>query len=123
MRRDRPAVAMPRALLAVGAALLVSQLAFYLAAYGSLGTHLGLYRYMLYAAPLLFVGAWGPFWSLRVATRLGWSLWPVQLAQFGFSVLAAALGIVVLRREWPDWRIGLGLLLVTLGVTVTALPR
>jgi len=114
---------MPAGVFRVGIALLVSQFAFYAVAYWFLGTHIGLYRYMLFAAPLLALGSWGPFWALRFAQTHGWSLWPVQLAQFGFSVLAAALGLIVIRGQMPDWRMGLGLLLVAAGVAVTALPR
>jgi hypothetical protein len=114
---------MPVGVLAVGLALFVSQVAFYLAAYLFLGTHLGIYRYMLLTAPLLFIGAFGPFWALRFAQSHGWSLWPVQLAQFGFAVLAAAAGLMLLRGQMPDWRIGAGLLLVVAGVTLSALPR
>lgn len=104
----------------ISVALLLSQLAYYGAAYLLLRVPIGLYRYMLLVAPLLALGAWGPFWALRFAAGRGWNLWPVQLSQFAFAVLASALGLIIIGRQLPSGRSLLGMTLVIAGVVVSS---
>ena len=103
----------------VSVVLLLSQIAYYGAAYLLLRVPTGLYRYMLLVTPLLALGAWGPFWALRFAAARGWNLWPVQLSQFAFAVVASALGLIVLGRQLPTSRSLIGMTLVIAGVVVS----
>ena len=110
---------MPLPCMRIPAALLLSQLAFYGAAYLLLRVPVGLYRYMLLVSPLLALGAWGPFWALRFAAARHWNLWPVQLSQFAFAVVASALGLMVIGRQLPTGRTLFGMTLVIAGVVVS----
>ena len=110
-----------RAMTAVGAVIVLSQFAFYLAIYVFLRTHLPVWRYMAYALPVFAFGVWGPLWSMRTALTHGWPLLPVQLGMFGASVVSALIGLIFIERQLPTRNGWLGLLLVVAGVVVSSL--
>ena len=109
-----------RALLALGAVLVLSQFAFYLAIYAFLRTHLPVWRFMVYALPVFAFGVWGPLWTMRTALTQHWALLPVQLGMFASSVVAALLGLIFIERQLPSRFGWLGLALVVAGVVVSA---
>ena len=104
----------------VGAVLFVSQLVFYVAIYVFLRTHLGIWRYMLYALPVFALGVWGPLWAMRFALQQHWPLLPVQLGMFAAAVGSSLLGIIVIERQTPTLTGWLGLALVVAGTIVSA---
>jgi hypothetical protein len=110
-----------RSQVLVGGALVLSQLGFYVAIYVFLRTHLGIWRYMLYALPVFAFGVWAPLWAMRFALQQHWPLLPVQLGMFAAAVLSSLLGLIVIEHQNPTATGWIGLLLVVAGTVVSSI--